>query len=221
MNLLADGNILASGIFIALNNQPRLRLAKLTQTGLLDNTFNAAISTSGIVHAIKRQPDGKILIGGNFKYVNGVRTRSVARLNSDGSLDDTFNIAGIIGDVYAFEIQPDGKIIIGGFFGGDASFPANGAARLNSDGSLDVNLGRTVTPPLVEVSAAYALAIQPDGKILVAGSVFFTGETTIVRFNPNGTVDPLLLRRFFWSEFQPVSIDIRAAGRQDRCRRVV
>ena len=191
LNLLADGKILAGGFFIEFNNEPRLRLVKLNTDGSLDTAFDPAVSAAGSVYAIKRQTDGKILVGGDFRYVNGVKKRNIARLNSDGSLDSTFDVgAGIFGDVYAVEVQPDGKIILGGLFSGDLTFPASVAARVNSDGSLDVNLNDSSDR---FITNAYDIALQPDGKILIAGLVFLnipTFRTTFAtRVNPDGNVD--------------------------------
>ena len=184
VNALADGKILVAGYFVTLNNQPHLHLARLNPNGTLDNTFNPAASAVGIVYAVKRQADGKIIIGGDFDYVNGVARRAVARLNSDGTLDTTFNVsAGISGDVYALEIQPDGKIIIGGLFGGDLTFPAYAAARINSNGSFDVNLNNGGS----FITVAYAVALQTDGKILVGGQFF--PSAVAKRLNSDGSFD--------------------------------
>ena len=62
------------------------------------------------VWALAVQPDGKILLGGEFSAVAGQPRRGVARLNADGSLDPTFNDPNTTGTVYALAIQPDGKI---------------------------------------------------------------------------------------------------------------
>jgi len=175
LNLLADGKVLAAGYFVSFNNQQRFRLLKLNSDGTLENTFNPSVSSFGIVYAIKRQADGKIIIGGDFEYVNDVRKSGIARLNADGTLDDTFTIgSGFFGDIYDIETQPDGKIIIGGLFGGDTSFPAYAVARINSNGSFDINLNNTTN----FVFVAYAVALQSDGKILIGGLVYdVTGET--------------------------------------------
>jgi uncharacterized delta-60 repeat protein len=188
LNLLADGKAIAGGYFSTINNQPHLRIVKLDSVGSVDNTFNATASSVGIVYAIKRQTDGKIIIGGDFEYVNGVKKHGIARLNIDGSVDNTFSISnGFFGDIYEIQVQPDNKIIIGGLFGGDATFPASRVARLNSNGSFDVNLNNTSN----FISVVYALALQTDGKILVGGLIFDQNFNFIAatRLNSNGTLD--------------------------------
>ena len=72
---------------------------KLNTDGSLDTAFNPAVSVAGIVFAIKRQADGKILIGGNFRYVNGVNRRNIARLNADGLRSIIHSLSAIILEV--------------------------------------------------------------------------------------------------------------------------
>ena len=69
------------------------------------------------VHAIAVQRDGKILLGGNFNQVLGVPRNGIARLNPDGTLDDTFNAkhSTTHGLIIAIAIQPDGKILVAGY----------------------------------------------------------------------------------------------------------
>ncbi len=182
INILPDGNILASGFFTSINNQTRLRIAKFGNTGNLDNSFVPQVSTSGIVYAITRQPDGKVLIGGDFDNVNGVRKNAIARLNADGTLDTTFTIgAGFFGDIYSIAVQPDGKIIIGGLLSGDANlFPAYAAARLNSNGSFDTSLNAAAF-------VIYDIFQQNDGKIILSGQI--NQNNAAARLNSDGTPD--------------------------------
>jgi uncharacterized delta-60 repeat protein len=192
INLLQDGSILAAGYFASLNNQTRLRIAKFDSSGNLDNNFAPQISNSGIVYAITRQPDGKLLIGGDFENVNGIRKSAIARLNEDGTLDTTFTIgAGFFGDIYSIAVQPDGKIIIGGLFSGDSNlFPAYAAARLNSNGSFDVNLNGGNGPNFAFV--VYDVGLQSDGKIIIGGQIINqlnSSRVAVVRLNSNGLYD--------------------------------
>jgi uncharacterized delta-60 repeat protein len=191
INLLGDGKMLVGGAFISYNNQTRLRLIKLNSDGTLDNAFNPSVSVMGIVYAIKRQADGKMIIGGDFDYVNGIRKGGIARLNPDGTLDNGFNIGtGFNGNVYALAIQTDGKIIAGGdFLGYDNNF-TYALARLNSNGSFDLNMGFGTTE--VVIFFVYSLGLQSDGKILVGGSIFNPqggSQTTLARVNTNGSPD--------------------------------
>ena len=71
-------------------------------------------NANGIVHAVVVQPDGKILVGGDFKSVLGTERNGIARLNADGTLDMAFNPNART--VYAIALQADGKILVGGNF---------------------------------------------------------------------------------------------------------
>ncbi|MBL0025169.1 MAG: delta-60 repeat domain-containing protein [Saprospiraceae bacterium] len=96
----------------------------ITSSWFLDPTFNPPgvgfgnfEGSNGSVYSTLTQSDGKIIIGGEFTYYLGLPRNRIARLNTDGSLDSTFNIgAGTDDDVYDVSIQKDGKIIIVGGF---------------------------------------------------------------------------------------------------------
>src|SRR5215218_5272505 len=103
----------------------------LAQTNLLDLAFNPGTGAGdGLVETVVSQPDGKVLICGDFLSVNGVPQGFIARLNSDGSVDPTFH-AGPGYWVRHMALQADGKIIIGGFFTNVEGQPRNRVARLN------------------------------------------------------------------------------------------
>src|SRR5207253_1273288 len=111
--------------------------------GTRDTSFNPAGTGADFdVLAVTLQPDGKIVIGGNFTTYNGdpATSHNIMRLNSDGTRDTTFNAGGLGTDntVRALAIQPDGKIVIGGEFtayNGDTT-TSHYVMRLNVDGSL-------------------------------------------------------------------------------------
>lgn len=115
--------------------------------GEVDASFNPLIlrSNGAIGRAIAVQPDGKILLGGNFVAANGVLRNSIARFNQDGTLDASFNPPAIQFNLFAvrcsgicaIKLQPDNKILIGGAFGAVNNVPRSGIARLNADGSFD------------------------------------------------------------------------------------
>ncbi len=127
------------------------------------------------VRALVVQPDGKILVGGWFTTLgkdtvgNPVTRNYIGRLNHDGSPDTTFN-PGASNFVRALAVQPDGKILVGGDFtrlggGGTGTEFRNYIGRLNADGSLDTTFNPGTN------GYVYALAVQPDGKILVGGDL--------------------------------------------------
>lgn len=193
-----DGKILIGGYFSNVNGVSRVGIARLNADGTLDTGFGngqAGVENS-ISSALTLQPDGKILIGGQFTEVNGVPRDHLARLNSDGTLDPSFpdglagasNIITVVNDI---ALQPDGKILVGG--GDIIDDNEKRIARLNSDGTLDVSFanGLAGTNQVVQ-----AIAVQPDGKILIGGVFAFVHGTTrnrIARLNTDGTLDTTFL----------------------------
>ncbi|MBX2927531.1 MAG: T9SS type A sorting domain-containing protein [Saprospiraceae bacterium] len=159
------------------------------QPGSLDTSFDPGSGANNTVFAMTVQPDGKILIGGRFTSYNGAPRNYIARLNADGSLDAGFDPgSGANSLVYAIAVQPDGKILIGGIFTSYNGAPRNGIARLNSDGSLDTGFG----PGSGANDWVWAMAVQPDGKILIGG--LFTSyngapRNRIARLNADGSLD--------------------------------
>jgi uncharacterized delta-60 repeat protein len=181
--------VLIGGSFTNYNNTGRSRIARLNSDGSVDTTFDPSSGANGTVRAIAAQPDGKVLIGGDFTAYNGTARGGIARLNRDGSLDTTFSVGtGVFGFVYSVALQLDGKVLISGFF-----FSYNGTgrthiARLNSDGSLDASFNPG-TGPNQQVNA---MAVQADGKVLIGGwftSYNGTVRKGIARLNSDGTLD--------------------------------
>jgi uncharacterized delta-60 repeat protein len=190
--LQADGKILIGGNFITYNATARSRVARLNADGSLDTSFNPGTGANNILRAIALQPDGKILIGGNFTTYNGVGRNRIARLNADGSLDTTFlnTGTGANSTVYAIAVQADGKVLIGGVFTGYNGTARNSIARLNADGSLDTNFLNTGMG--ANSGSVNAVALQPDGKILIAGvftSYNGVGRNRVARLNADGSLD--------------------------------
>jgi uncharacterized delta-60 repeat protein len=180
--------------------------------GDLDLTFGTAgrVITNFInrdeATALAIQPDGKIVAAGfGGWYAPNNADFALARYNTDGSLDMTFGISGrVLTDVSgvhdsitALVIQPDGKILVAGV-AGLIYFDDFALARYNGDGSLDMSFGNAgrVTTHLSDFSdVVSALAIQPDGKIIAAGSAgsdFDTadsGDFALARYNTDGSLD--------------------------------
>ena len=157
---------------------------RLNADGTPDPTFSGPSDMEAPV--IKVQPDGKILLGGNFPG-------GIARLNIDGSVDITFGASGTDGTVTDILIQPDNKIIVVGVFTNFNGSPAFALTRLNQDGSTDVSFnGIGITDDLETGVVPNKIALLSDGKILIAGFFdTFNGadRADIVRLNSDGTVD--------------------------------
>lgn len=137
------------------------------------------------------QPDGKVLVGGGFDFVNGTVAGKIQRLNPDGTTDPSFNPGGLgaNGFLASIVLQPDGKILLGGGFTAYNGAPALTVARLNANGTLDATF---TASGLVSLQQVGALALQPDGKILVGGGLSLQGTApngALTRLNANGTAD--------------------------------
>ena len=158
-------------------------VASLAFPVTLDNEFNPAANNT--VNCFALQPDGKILVGGEFTTLSGQPRSRIARLNSDGTLDSDFNPAAD-GIVNCLAVQPDGKILVGGWFTRVSGQLRSRIARLNEDGTLDSGFNPGASG-LVD-----CLALQSDGKILVGGDFTTLGgqpRSRIARLNANGTLD--------------------------------
>jgi uncharacterized delta-60 repeat protein len=190
----SDGKIIIGGEFTSYNETGRNRIARLNTDGSLDAGFNPGTGADGIIYTTAIQSDGKIIIGGNFTAYNGTARNRIARLNTDGSLDASFNPGtGTNGYIATTAIQSDGKIIIGGQFTSYNGTARNYIARLNTDGTLDAgfNPGAGASNQFLATSILTA-AIQSDGKIIIGGdfvSYNGTARNRIARLNTDGTLD--------------------------------
>lgn len=163
----------------------------------VDPTFNPGVDRT--VHALAVQADGRIVVGGRFTMLGGGAAGSsprsfLGRVNADGTLDTGFEL-GTNAWVYALAVQADGKILVGGRFtsiGAGTSMTArNYLARINADGTLDTGFDPGAN------DWVNALAVQPDGKILVGGRFTMlggggTGTTPrqlLGRLNADGSID--------------------------------
>lgn len=185
-----DGKVLVGGQFTSVNGTNRNRIARLNPDGSVDNGFqNGMTGVDNSVGAVAAQSDGKVLIGGGFSTVNGVTRANLARLNSDGSLDNGFEsgMTGPSGAVFSMALQPDGKLLIGGSFNAVNGVACTNVARLNTDGSLDTNFVPAA------VSSVYCMALQSDGKVVVGGAYYsIVGgvyRALLARLNANGSLD--------------------------------
>ncbi|TDS85229.1 IPTL-CTERM sorting domain-containing protein [Comamonas sp. JUb58] len=208
--LQPDGKIIIGGYFNRIDGSVANRVARLNADGTLDATFNVGTGPNNGIEDVKLQPDGKILISGTFSQVNGVNRMSVARLNADGSVDDTFDagqaIAGRNGawdgswPVYQLALQNDGKIVYAGGTHRYADEIHWRIARLNTDGTVDSSFQSYVN------WWASSVALQNVGgeqKIVVGGDYGRAGVTNpangavvtdaprqrIARFNADGSLD--------------------------------
>ncbi|MEN8224533.1 MAG: T9SS type A sorting domain-containing protein [Bacteroidota bacterium] len=179
------------------------------QPGSLDLTFG----TDGIVispltiqseqgYKVVVQPDGKILLAG-FQEENNIGDYIIARYNADGSLDNNFGnggfavIDGGTDSEYAYDmvLQDDGKVLLGGSaYNQYTTVDDFALLRLNADGSPDNTFGTSgivMTDINGEFDNAFSMALQDDGKILLAGHTYISGKRNacVVRYNTDGSLD--------------------------------
>ena len=183
---------------IQIDSSERIYVSKGTfvrynSDGSLDASFNPVTDVSGLVSGLGLQPDGKILVGGNYQKANGLNRRTVSRLNADGSTDTSFDTASRFADsatVFDFGVQTDGKILVGGYFLYDG-VPRR-LVRLNSDGSLDTPFDVSFNGNPNSDTSVLDISMLPDGKILIGGSFTAVNGVTrssLARLNSDGTTD--------------------------------
>lgn len=211
MALQTDGKVLLGGT-ASSGSISDLALLRISAVAALDTTFNVTgraitdlgqlppISTARVVEA---QSDGRILMAGGTLDSDGFKM-VVMRFLASGQLDSSFGVQGrvilsfgIENDfAYCMAVQSDGRILVGGYTTQDGTTHF-ALARMLSDGLMDPDFGTagTVTTQLGTFdSEMYALALQPDGKILAVGYAWNALATpnrdfAIVRYLPNGTLD--------------------------------
>jgi uncharacterized delta-60 repeat protein len=158
-----------------------------------DTVFSTNIGTGAgsAVNAVATQSDKKIIVGGSFTTWNGTTVNRIVRLNSDGTRDTAFttNVGTAAQQVVtSIAIQSDGKIVVGGQFTTWNGTTVNRIVRLNSDGTRDTTF--TTNTGTGANGSVFAVAIQSDGKIIVAGS-FTTWNGAMVgrmvRLSSDGT----------------------------------
>ena len=151
--------------------------------GSRDLGFGDRSGTDGLVYAVAVQPDGKIVVVGDFKSMNGVACGSIARLNADGSVDPSFKSGSGADDqwVKAVVVQPDGKLLVAGAFTRFNGVARPGIARLQADGSLDTGfapgaMNRVAWPEAVigGPNGGYA-SLNGSTVITTGGTIILTG----------------------------------------------
>ena len=216
--IVVAGTVLSSFDTFVDNN---FMLVRYDSTGALDGSFgNAGVVITGFTPTssdsafqLALQPDGRIVVAG-WSRVAGVGNPTlfaVARFLPDGDLDSTFDGDGKLtfgfgtpsAKASSLAIQADGRIVVAGVVSDDNGINDFAVARLNGDGSLDPNFGTlgkvrtpiSTAPPstFLDDDYANAVAIQPDGGIVVGGTTNRADnryEMAIVRYLANGTLDP-------------------------------
>lgn len=176
----ADGTLLVIGVYA--ND----KVIRLNADGSLDPFFNPVAGvTDHAVNAVAIQPDGKVIIAGDFTTNSPVSRQCLARVSATGILDPTFD-AGYIGGgnpvINALALQPDGKILVGGFFSSINGYSLVGVARLNTNGAVDA----TFVSPFTGGPRVLGVQLLPDSRLLICGTEF---SPPLLRLNYNGSFD--------------------------------
>lgn len=212
----ADGKIVVAG-HRDVGDTSEIAVVRYNANGSLDSSFGSGGIVSTFIQDLANaedlvvQPDGKIVITGNSLNLNPIADATtpvsnllLARYNSNGSLDNSFDGDGVFLAPQsptshpqfgrAVALQSDGKIVAGGqgFASGTIDFVV---VRCNTNGSLDTSFGTggiVFTDINSQRDVVQDLVIQPDGKIVVAGTTNnsdFNIVPAIARYNTNGSLD--------------------------------
>ena len=203
----ADGSVLVDTGFDSIGdaNPALYRLTRLLPDGSEDGGFHAVGITNpsmgyprgSRLSAVTVQPDGKILVAGDFSLVGGTPHTALARLDADGSVDASFS--PVFGSdsldssspvtVSAVALRADGEIVISGTFTEVGGVALAGFALLHADGTPDTGFA---PDPVLTGALGKVVAVQGDGKILVTQADFSTGFTLslqLERLDADGSVD--------------------------------
>jgi uncharacterized delta-60 repeat protein len=236
LGIQSDGGIVAAGYSENGSNYD-FALVRYNTDGSLDTGFGTGgiVTTSigsgyNIAYALGIQPDGRIVVAGS--YCNGSNYDfALVRYNTDGSLDTGFGIGGIVttsigssdDKALALGIQPDGRIVAAGYSSNGSNYDF-ALVRYNADGSLDTGFGiggKVTTPIGSGYDIAYALDIQSDGRIVVAGSscIGSNYDFALVRYNTDGSLDTgfgtggIVTAHIGSSDDKAIAIGIQSDGR--------
>ncbi len=187
--LMPNGQVLVGGAFRIINNITVNYIARLNADGTVDTSFNpGGTGASSTVSGFDVLPDGKIIIGGTFFFYNGVSRRKNARLNSDGTLDTTYNYTADINNsafISSVVSIGDGKFYLGG---SDSTNTFQKLIRVNADGTRDTAFNAAFYQP----GSVTQVLSQPDGKFIITGDftrVYGIERPFIARLDANGSLD--------------------------------
>ncbi len=195
----ADQKIIAAGRCISdSTGEFSFAVVRLMPDGTTDAGFGTGGKTIidlgeySFCRSVIIQPDGKIILAGSI-YFNLVPSALVIRLTADGVLDNTFNSLGfaIVGnfDAYSASLQSNGKIVVGCNY----SKGGYGLFRLKTNGTVDDNFGtngKIIIDNGTVGDMMGGIAVQPNDKIVMAGTDADAFHITTARVNSNGVMDP-------------------------------
>ena len=167
IKIQGDGKILVGGAFTGVSATSINRIVRLNTNGTIDNTFNIGSGFTNDVYSLDIDTDGKIIVGGAFTQYSGQSRNRIIRLNTNGTIDNTFSIgsgfSGGTGTPYVFDINnKNGKYVVSGNFLGYNGASVGNFVRINNDGSLDttfnvgtgfdIDFNATISTPILVLS---------------------------------------------------------------------
>lgn len=205
--LQPDGKIVVGGTFNTWNGTSAGRVTRLNADGTLDTTFNSNVgagisggvgsSAGAMPMDFAVQPDGKIVVVGDFTQYQSSLQEFVLRLNSNGTADTAFNsnVASIV-DIYVYDValQSTGHLVItGGNIGAGGTTNA-GIIRFSSTGILDGTFSTAVGTGAAAVAGGFTSTaiVMSDNSIIVGGKFEQFGTSTadaLAKLSANGTID--------------------------------
>ncbi len=189
-----DGKVVIGGFFFSSTGADLGIITRLNANGSVDEDFNPNLFVDAQINSVVLQPDGKILIGGGFDTVNGIGRRSIARLNSDGTLDATFDAcvaSGADSGAIALALQSDGRILASGTFtfsntGGTRA----GIARLGLCGEFDSTFAPE--PGVDPNGKVWTIVRRKSGEVLFGGNFYLyhsVPRSGLAQLTADGVVD--------------------------------
>lgn len=182
-----DDKVIAVGNFSYFENIPSPRIIRLTDDGDYDPTFNVGQGANDQVNACLIESSGKIIIGGKFSQYNGQGIWYLARLNTNGTLDNTFPV-NVNGEITRIHELPNGDYFIAGNFTNVNGTNINRIAKISAAGVLDLSFN----PGLIFNNKITALDVNSYGQVAVAGdftNVYPNLNSKVALLHPNGTVN--------------------------------
>lgn len=208
----SNGKIIVGGAFDTYISTNLNCIARLNDDGSIDTSFiyGGGGGFNGLVRKIVIQPDGKILVGGDFTQYNDstleiiTSCRGIARLTNSGSFDPDFTVGDGFNptntnyggeNVYDIVVQPNGKILVCGWFNQYNGTTVSRICRLDASGSFDATFttAEFANSHDTGYDAIQSIALQPDGKVICGGMFRELGIATTnktVRLLSNGNIDP-------------------------------
>lgn len=187
LKIQTDGKIVVGGYFSTYQWETANKIIRINTDGSRDTEFVMGTSFVGSVYGIAVQSDNKIIVWGDFSSYQGTAVSKLVRLNTDWSIDTSFDIGtGFDNTIIAIAIQEDNKIVVGGYFSSYQWETANGIIRLNTWWSIDTGFvtaaGFSNDGWMMPFAVINKIEILKDRKMLV------NGEFTTYQWNRANSV---------------------------------